>query len=265
MLRHTRHSAFFPGYHILNHRPPTQASASSLFLSPTNNTNTTNTIQHRNHGLRLVFPDHFNKIHLNNNTIPNSTLPPSVLLQDLNFSSSRNVHSSSFTTDSAQSPWPSHFHSARPLATQNAQHQTQQPSDPPSQQDFVLFPSHSQQATPSAQNTLNQPIRSAPGYTNRRHSSHLASGHSLQNPRVAAISHAKGTGNSSTALNLHRYNPNVAQNHFYASSAQSSPLASYPQRTRPPVPLFSQSTSNLPHRNTQTVGAMAAGSFTSLL
>lgn len=233
-----------------------------LLLLSTNNTKNQNHTDNRNnvhHGLSPRLSQTF-KIHFTTtNNLPNSTPTPSALFQDLNFSPIRN--STAFTTDSNQSPWPSHSQSARHLATQNTQ-LNQQLSDTPSHQDFVLFPSHSQQATPHAQNTLNQPIRSASGLTNRRHSSYLAS--SLQNPRVAAISHAQGKGNSSPALNLNRYNPNVAQNQFYASPVQSLSSALNQHRTRPPVPLFTQSTGSIPHRNTQTAGAMAQGSCTFL-
>ncbi|RDL41783.1 Uncharacterized protein BP5553_01762 [Venustampulla echinocandica] len=88
---------------------------------------------------------------------------------------------------------------------------------------------------------------------NRRHSAqHLASPTSLQNQRVAAIIQA--TGHSiSTAPLTNRFIPASASaqqtspHQFYASSAPSSSAALHQQRqTRPPVPLFSQSTGNIP-------------------
>ncbi|CAG8983641.1 hypothetical protein HYALB_00004072 [Hymenoscyphus albidus] len=80
--------------------------------------------------------------------------------------------------------------------------------------------------------------------SHRRHSANLAS--SLQNQRVAAI--IQSTGHSISTSNLtNRFSP--AQNHnFYASSApnSSASLQSQQRPTRPPVPLFSQSTGNIP-------------------
>jgi hypothetical protein len=70
----------------------------------------------------------------------------------------------------------------------------------------------------------------------------------LQNQRVAAI--IQSTGHSISTSNLtNRFNP-PAQSHqqFYASSAPSSSTALQQQQrqTRPQVPLFSQSTGNIP-------------------
>lgn len=87
----------------------------------------------------------------------------------------------------------------------------------------------------------------------RRHSSHLASAGSLQNQRVAAIIQATGHNNiSTTGLTNRFHSPAQQQQHFnpqqfYASSAPSSSTQLKQQRqTRPQVPLFSQSTGNIP-------------------
>jgi len=83
----------------------------------------------------------------------------------------------------------------------------------------------------------------------RRHSSHLSSASTLQNQRVAAI--IQGTGHSiSSPAFTNRYNPIAqTQGQFYASSAPSSSVALQSQpRPRPQVPLFSQSTGNIPSK-----------------
>lgn len=71
----------------------------------------------------------------------------------------------------------------------------------------------------------------------------------LQNPRVAQILQATGHPNLSSA-STNRFSSsaqNSSNNHFYASSAPSSSLALDQDRiSRPPVPLFSQSTGSIP-------------------
>ncbi|KAH8665925.1 hypothetical protein BGZ60DRAFT_378037 [Tricladium varicosporioides] len=87
---------------------------------------------------------------------------------------------------------------------------------------------------------------SAQSGQNRRHSAHLASAASLQNQRVAAIIQSTGHSISTSAL-TNRFTPAQSPHQFYASSAPSSSAALHQQRaTRPPVPLFSQSTGNIP-------------------
>ncbi|TVY55705.1 Cross-pathway control protein, partial [Lachnellula suecica] len=148
----------------------------------------------------------------------------------------------------AQSPHPS------PRSNNSAQPSPQQQQH----QDFVLF-----ERSPSARSTPSLSQHNAVTGHNRRHSAHLASASSLQNQRVAAIINA--TGHSITTSNLtNRFHPNQAQaqspQQFYASSAPSSSTALHQQRqTRPPVPLFSQSTGNIP----QTPNMAMQGTFTS--
>ncbi|TVY86657.1 Cross-pathway control protein [Lachnellula willkommii] len=100
---------------------------------------------------------------------------------------------------------------------------------------------------------------------NRRHSAHLtpsSSASSLQNQRVAAIINATGHSIHTSGL-TNRFNQNQSSaqspHQFYASSAPSSSTALQQQRqTRPPVPLFSQSTGNIP----QTPNMAMQGTFT---
>lgn len=147
-----------------------------------------------------------------------------------------------FNTDS-QSPWlPSSSSSLPAHSPQQRLHQdhSASPRQAPSQQDFVLFETPSVRGTPSLSN--NQGLNAS----NRRHSSHLQSASSLQNQRVAAI--IQSTGHSiSTGSLTNRFNPAQQHHQFYASSAPSSTTALQQQRqTRPQVPLFSQSTGNIP-------------------
>jgi hypothetical protein len=68
----------------------------------------------------------------------------------------------------------------------------------------------------------------------------------LQNQRVAAIIQSTGHSISTSAL-TNRFNPAQSPQQFYASSAPSSTTQLQQQRqTRPQVPLFSQSTGNIP-------------------
>lgn len=76
----------------------------------------------------------------------------------------------------------------------------------------------------------------------RRHSTHNSSAVSLQNQRVAAI--LQSTGHSiNTTAHINRFNPTQHQQ-FY--SPASSPYLQQQRQTRPQVPLFSQSTGNIP-------------------
>ncbi|OBT69426.1 hypothetical protein VE03_01166 [Pseudogymnoascus sp. 23342-1-I1] len=103
--------------------------------------------------------------------------------------------------------------------------------------------------------------------TNRRHSANPLSAPSLQNQRVAAIIQATGHQISSPAF-TNRYNPfsQQQQQQFYALSAPSSSAALQSQnRTRPQVPLFSQSTGNIPsNKQSFPPNNMAQGNYDSL-
>ncbi|RDW71897.1 hypothetical protein BP5796_07931 [Coleophoma crateriformis] len=147
----------------------------------------------------------------------------------------------SFTTDS-QSTWLPSSTSSLPAQSPQLQHQDFSPDQAHSQQDFVLFErSPSARSTPSlsSNRTLTGQIR--------RHSSNLSSAQSLQNQRVAAIIQATGHSINTSAF-TNRYIPSAqTSQQFYASSAPSSSAALQQQaRPRPQVPLFSQSTGNIP-------------------
>ncbi|KAJ8069814.1 hypothetical protein OCU04_000229 [Sclerotinia nivalis] len=109
--------------------------------------------------------------------------------------------------------------------------------------DFVLFETRTPNVhrTPSLSNT--------PSFTgqNRRHSSNLVSASPLlQNQRVAAI--IQSTGHPSTSAFTNRFNSPaqlVPHQHFYASAPASPATLQQPQRSRPQVPLFSQSTGSI--------------------
>ncbi|KAI9641096.1 General control protein [Ciborinia camelliae] len=159
----------------------------------------------------------------------------------------------SFTTDS-QTPWlPNSNSSSLPAQSLN-QPSNQYPLNntvhqDPSQQDFVLFETRTQNVrrTPSLTTTSTFPGQ------NRRHSSHLASASPLpQNQRVAAIIQSTGHTTSTSAFS-NRFNSSaqLVQNqhqypHLYASAPASPATLRQPQRPRPQVPLFSQSTGSVP-------------------
>jgi general control protein GCN4 len=117
----------------------------------------------------------------------------------------------------------------------------------------VLF-----ERSPSAQRTPSLPNQALAGH--RRHSTHFPSGKastqasgeqssdlfaasSLQNQRVAAIIQSTGHPINTSAF-TNRFNPSQNRHLFYASSAPSSSATL--QQNRPQVPLFSQSTGNIP-------------------
>ncbi|KFY93684.1 hypothetical protein V498_04306 [Pseudogymnoascus sp. VKM F-4517 (FW-2822)] len=208
-------------------------------------------------GLPDAFKIHFETL----NNLPNSTPQYPVLFEDLNNSIPRNSSSSQqlpttilpnvFTTapQTPQSPWPTQPQSTSPLAPQQSQQHSPQ-TDYQTPPDFVLFPRRSLEASPNAQNIPNLPRNHAPSGNNRRHSANPLSAPSLQNQRVAAIIQGTGHQISSPAF-TNRYNPfaqqQQQQQQFYALSAPSSSAALQSQnRTRPQVPLFSQSTGNIP-------------------
>lgn len=72
----------------------------------------------------------------------------------------------------------------------------------------------------------------------------------MQNQQVANIIQATGHTTSSSAFNNNRFTSTQKQNQFYASSAPSSTAALNQARasSRPPVPLFPQSTGSVPHQ-----------------
>lgn len=175
-----------------------------------------------------------------------SVLPLPEILTSSSHSSSTATIFSNFTTDSQTSWLPSSSSSLPANSPQPHPPQLYSPDQraaQPQAQDFVLFEQRP------------QPVRSTPSLSNqqavtgqhRRHSSHLASASSLQNQRVAAIIQA--TGHSISTSNLtNRFNhPAQSPQQFYAASAPSSSTTLQQQRqTRPQVPLFSQSTGNIP-------------------
>jgi hypothetical protein len=163
-----------------------------------------------------------------------------------------------FTTDSSQSTWLPSSSSSLP-APSAQQLQLQHLNLPPHQQDFVLFdqpikqrPPNRSVSQPSANGGVNQ--------TNQQHRSQQlypqqASSPSLQNQRVASIIQATGHQTTSPAFTNRFSSPaqNPHQHQFYASSAPSSSAAlnlhkpnNNQNRPRPPVPLFTQSTGNIP-------------------
>lgn len=199
----------------------------------------------------VIIPSHSKTVNHSPQPPPSPSLP---LLEDLNFSGTAlrfplnspptaNIHpqeSQLFTTDSSSTWLPS---SSSSLPAQHTpQHLSAQ------DQDFVLFETPSARSTPSLSHQ-----HALTGQQNRRHSAHLAS--TLQNQRVAAIIQA--TGHSISTSNLtNRLSPSVQNQHqhqqqFYASSAPNSSVSlnqnqNQQRQTRPPVPLFSQSTGNIP-------------------
>ncbi|KAH8598939.1 hypothetical protein B0O99DRAFT_591547 [Bisporella sp. PMI_857] len=151
-----------------------------------------------------------------------------------------------FTTDSPP-PWLPSSSSSLPAPSPHQQPLQRQPPQghpvrtQPQQQDFVLYETPAVRSTPSL--SSQHPQNGA----YRRHSSHQSSAPSLQNQRVAAI--IQSTGHSiSTSQLTNRFNSSAQQQQFYASSAPSSSAALQlqQQRSRPQVPLFSQSTGNIP-------------------
>ncbi|KAK3384381.1 hypothetical protein B0T24DRAFT_689442 [Lasiosphaeria ovina] len=159
-----------------------------------------------------------------------------------------------FTTDSTQSSWlPS---SSTSLPATSAQHLHLQHLDlPPNQQDFVLFDQPIKNRQPNR--SVSQPSANGGVNQNQQHRSQpfyqqQASSPSLQNQRVANIIQATGHQTTSSAF-TNRFSSsaqNPHQHQFYASSAPSSSAAlsiQTPNRHgRPPVPLFTQSTGNIP-------------------
>jgi len=120
---------------------------------------------------------------------------------------------------------------------------------PPHQQDFVLFDQPINHRQPN-QRSVSQP--SAIGGVNQPQQHRTAP---LQNQRVANIIQATGHPTTSSAFTNRFSSPtqnprSQQQQQFYASSAPSSSIAlnipKQNRQTRPPVPLFSQSTGSVP-------------------
>lgn len=215
------------------------------------------------------------KIFSPQNQPSNSTLhtPSALLTDDLKYSTAFS-NSSSFlptatiyqnpfyTTASQSTTW----HPLTPNSGQTASQASQiSPPHQSPQSDFVLYPQarRSFEASPNARVVPSNSNSQALSGTIRRHSAHLPSVSTPQNQRVAAI--IQGTGHSTTtpAFTNNRYTS--AQNQFYASSAPSSSVALQSQqpRSRPPVPLFAQSTGNIHTKQMFQTTPMAQGTFQS--
>lgn len=103
---------------------------------------------------------------------------------------------------------------------------------------------------------LGQTYNGQQQYQHRRNSTHQFSfsASPIQNPRVSDI--IQGTGSLSSSPSIQQFNsPTGQQQPFYANSAPSSTTVLHRQspRSRPPVPFFSNSTGNIPHRNPSTM------------
>ncbi|KAF4631365.1 hypothetical protein G7Y89_g6761 [Cudoniella acicularis] len=213
----------------------------------------------------VIIPSHFKTVNHSPQPPPTSAFPSQ---EDLTFSTASRFRSSLptakipsqefnlFTTDSQSSWLPSSSSSLPAQSPQQSPRLSQDPSGPSQapHQDFVLF-----ERSPSARSTPSLSQNSAFQGQNRRHSAHLASAASLQNQRVAAIIQSTGHSIYTSAL-TNRFTPAQSPHQFYASSAPSSSTALHQQRqTRPPVPLFSQSTGNIP----QTPNMAMQGNYSS--
>lgn len=157
-----------------------------------------------------------------------------------------------FTTDSQQSTWlPSSSSSLPAPSAQQLQHQPQHLNLPP-QQDFVLFDQPIRQRQPNR--SVSQPSANGGVNNNQPSRNHqlFPSLPSLQNQRVASIIQATGHPATPSAFSNRLGSPAQNTHQFYASSAPSSSTALNLQRpnqnrSRPPVPLFTQSTGNIPN------------------
>ncbi|KAK4219843.1 cross-pathway control protein 1 [Rhypophila decipiens] len=163
-----------------------------------------------------------------------------------------------FTTDSNQSTWlPS---SSPSLPAHSAQQQQLQHLNlPNNQQDFVLFdqpikrqPNRSV-SQPSANGRVNQTNllqhRTQQLFPTSQLQQQQVTSPSVQHQRVSSIIQATGHNTTSSAF-TNRFSSSAQNQHqFYASSAPSSTVALNLQNNRPvrpPVPLFTQSTGNIP-------------------
>jgi hypothetical protein len=204
---------------------------------------------------------------INNNILP--TQPPSALPSqvDLNYSTVLPSSSSSspsttaaiygldfpvFITDSQQSTWLPSSSTSLPAIPAHQQQPTQLP-----QQDFVLFdqPSRPTRHLHQPRRLVSQPpaIGVVTSHQQQHHypqqqQQQLLGSPAVQNQRVANIIQATGHSTSSSAFNNNRFSSAQNQNQFYASSAPSSTVALARAHSRPPVPLFPQSTGNVPQQ-----------------
>lgn len=198
---------------------------------------------------------------------PSTSAPPSQV--DLNFRTAPSFHPSSlstsaniqdspvFTTDPSQSTWPPSSSSSLPATP--AQRQQLQHLQLPPQQDFILCDyetpqpkrQHRQPSRPASQSSASgsasQQIRHHPYQT-----SPVSQQQHLNNQRVAHIIQETGHNISSSAF-TNRFGTAQNPHQFYASSAPSSTVALNQQNqnraTRPPVPLFRQSTGSIHQGN----------------
>lgn len=151
-----------------------------------------------------------------------------------------------FTTDS-QSTWLPNSSPSLPASSELPQNDNQQHP----QQDFVLFDSPQPRQLPNRSAALTSQRRHSSHISHRRHSQQSPS-QAVQNQRVAQIIQAIGHQQQSSPVN--RFS-----NQFYASSAPSSSVSLNQQarQSRPPVPLFHQSTGSVPTAKMMN----AAGSY----
>lgn len=117
-------------------------------------------------------------------------------------------------------------------------------------------------------NQNNQQHRSQQLYS-QHHQQQQATSPSVQNQRVANIIQATGHNTTSSAFTNRFSSPAQNQHQFYASSAPSSSAALNSQNNRavrPPVPLFPQSTGNIPQGKMniqgETLSQLQASRFT---
>ena len=168
--------------------------------------------------------------------------------------------SQSFTTDHPQA-WPTQPQSPRlPTPASNIIPF----SDQDSNEDFVLFPttvdtrpqvrsnSELAQATSHTAPSFHR-VPAHNGQQFRRNSTqqYSSSVSPIQNPRVSGIIHGTGSSSSSPSTQYNSPTGQKQQHRLYANSAPSSTTVLHQQspRTRPPVPLFSNSTGNLTQDN----------------
>ena len=172
----------------------------------------------------------------------------------------------SFVTDTSQT-WLSQPQSPRHLTPA-----TNPISFSDQDSDFVLFPptatAHAPSTTrrnigfvPATSHTapnqrLGQAYNGQQQHHRRRNSTQplSTSASSLQNLRVSGI--IQGNSSLSSSPSMQQFNsPTGQQQRFYANSAPSSTTVLHQQspRTRPPVPLFSNSTGNINQQNTSTM------------
>ena len=166
----------------------------------------------------------------------------------------------SFNTDLSQI-WPTQPQSPRlPTPASN----TIPFSDQDSNEDFVLFPTTAEtrpqarrsselaQATSHTAPSFHRvPAHNGQQYRSNSSQQYSSSVSPIQNPRVSGIIHGTGSSSSSPSTQYNSPPGQHQQHRLYANSAPSSTTVLHQQspRTRPPVPLFSNSTGNLTQDN----------------